>query len=231
MSPALRNAVSFTLELRESETMAAMTMARPDTVRGARARWMRRVVLLLPLTLGACGYNTIQSLDETAAKSQKDIEVQLQRRADLIPNLVSTVKGFAAQESSIFIAVANAQRGLTGALARPGGANPAELASANDALSRAITPMLTLVTSYPQLKSDAQFLKLQDELTGTENRIGTSRTDYNNAVNEYNTYIRRFPAVMTAKVLGSKAREYFEVTDAAKREVPTVDFNAAPAKP
>jgi LemA protein len=229
MSPARRHAVSFTLELRESETMAAMTMARPDTVRGARARWMRRVVLLLPLTLGACGYNTIQSLDETAAKSQKDIEVQLQRRADLIPNLVATVKGFAAQESSIFVAVANAQRGLTGALARPGGANPAELASANDALSRAIVPMMTLVTSYPQLKSDAQFLKLQDELTGTENRIGTSRTDYNNAVNEYNTYIRRFPAVMTAKVLGSKAREYFEVTDAAKREVPTVDFNAAPA--
>jgi LemA protein len=211
--------------------MAAMTMARPDTVRGARARWMRRVVLLLPLTLGACGYNTIQSLDETAAKSQKDIEVQLQRRADLIPNLVATVKGFAAQESSIFVAVANAQRGLTGALARPGGANPAELASANDALSRAIVPMMTLVTSYPQLKSDAQFLKLQDELTGTENRIGTSRTDYNNAVNEYNTYIRRFPAVMTAKVLGSKAREYFEVTDAAKRAVPTVDFNAAPAVP
>jgi LemA protein len=187
-------------------------------------------LLLLPLALGACGYNSIQTLDETAAKSQKEIEVQLQRRADLIPNLVATVKGFAAQESSIFVAVAQAQRGLTGALARPGGANPAELATANDALSRAVLPMMTLVTSYPQLRSDTQFLKLQDELTGTENRIAVSRTDYNNAVNEYNSYIRKFPAVMTAKVLGSKPREYFEVTDAAKRAAPTVDFTA-PAVP
>jgi LemA protein len=227
--PVPRQVVPFTSELRESETMRAMKMARPDTVRGARATWLRRAVTLLPLVLGACGYNTIQTLDETAAKSQKEIEVQLQRRADLIPNLVATVKGFAAQESSIFIAVANAQRGLTGALARPGGANPAELASANENLSRAILPMMTLVTSYPKLSSDAQFLKLQDELTGTENRVAVSRTDYNNAVNEYNAYIRKFPAVMTAKVLGSKPREYFEVTDAAKRAAPTVDFNAAPA--
>ena len=209
--------------------MRAMTMARSDTVRSARARWLRRAVMLLPLALGACGYNTIQTLDETAAKSQKEIEVQLQRRADLIPNLVSTVKGFAAQEKTIFEAVARAQSGLTGALARPGGANPSELASANENLSRAIVPMLTLVTSYPKLSSDAQFLKLQDELTGTENRIAVSRTDYNNSVNEYNAFIRKFPAVMTAKVLGSKPREYFEVTDAAKREAPTVDFNAAPA--
>ncbi len=220
--------------------MRAMTMARSDSRRSLHTRWMRRAVMLLPLALGACGYNTIQTLDETAAKSQKEIEVQLQRRADLIPNLVATVKGFAAQESSIFVAVAQAQRGLTGALARPGGANPAELASANDALSRAVLPMMTLVTSYPQLKSDAQFLKLQDELTGTENRIAVSRTDYNNSVNSYNSYIRKFPAVMTAKVLGSKPREYFEVTDAAKREAPTVDFSPttpapaaapAPAKP
>ena len=230
-SPVLREAVLFNSEPRESETMRAMTMARPDTVRGARARWMRRAVLLLPLMLGACGYNTIQSLDETAAKSQKEIEVQLQRRADLIPNLVATVKGFAAQEKTIFEAVAKAQSGLTGALARPGGANPAELASANDNLSRAVLPMMTLVTSYPKLSSDAQFLKLQDELTGTENRVAVSRTDYNNAVNEYNAFIRKFPAVMTAKVLGSKPREYFEVTDAAKRAAPTVDFNATPATP
>ena len=209
--------------------MRAMTMAPGNTVRGARARWLRRAVMLLPLALGACGYNTIQTLDETAAKSQKEIEVQLQRRADLIPNLVATVKGFAAQESSIFIAVAKAQQGLTGALARPGGANPAELANANDNLSRAVLPMMTLVTSYPKLSSDAQFLKLQDELTGTENRVAVSRTDYNNAVNEYNAFIRKFPAVMTAKVLGSKPREYFEVSDASKRAAPTVDFNATPA--
>lgn len=211
--------------------MREMTMARPDPVRGVRARWLRRAVMLLPLALGACGYNTIQTLDETAAKSQADIEAQLKRRADLIPNLVATVKGFATQESSIFVAVAQAQRGLTGALARPGGTNPAELAQANDALSRAVLPMMTLVTSYPQLRSDAQFMKLQDELTGTENRIGVARTDYNNAVSQYNAYIRKFPAVMTAKVVGSKPREYFEVSNAADREAPKVDFSAPQAAP
>ena len=189
------------------------------------ARWLRRLALALPLVLAGCGYNTIQTLDERAAKSQKDIEVQLQRRADLIPNLVNTVKGYAAQEEKIFIAVAEAQRGLTGALGRPGGTNPQELATANDNLNRAIAPLLTLVTSYPQLKSDQQFLRLQDELTGTENRIGVSRQDYNTAVQAYNEYIRKFPAVLTAKVIGSKPREYFEVTDPGKREVPNVDFS------
>jgi LemA protein len=215
-------------------TMRAPTMA-SETLAPRAMRWVRRAVLLLPLTLGACGYNTIQSLDERSAKAQKDIEVQLQRRADLIPNLVNTVKGFAAQETAIFTKVAEAQSGLTGALARPGGASPAELASANDNLTRAIAPMLTLVTSYPNLKSDTQFLNLQAELTGTENRIAVSRTDYNTSVEEYNSTIRKFPAVLTAKVIGSKAREYFEVTNPASREAPKVEFNApataAPAAP
>lgn len=203
-----------------------MTIAMPTTARPARGtRWLRRLALVLPLALAGCGYNTIQSLDERAAKSQKDIEVQLQRRADLIPNLVQTVKGYAAQEERIFVAVAEAQRGLTGALGRAGGTDPRELASANDNLNRAIAPLLTLVMSYPQLKSDQQFLRLQDELTGTENRIGVSRQDYNTAVQQYNEYIRKFPAVLTAKVTGAKPREYFEVTDASKREVPTVDFS------
>lgn len=211
-------------------TMRAPTMA-PVTTAPRVTRWLRRAVLLLPLTLGACGYNTIQSLDERAAKAQKDIEVQLQRRADLIPNLVNTVKGFAAQETAIFTKVAEAQRGLTGALGRPGGASPAELASANDNLTRAIAPMLTLVTSYPTLKSDTQFLNLQAELTGTENRIAVSRTDYNTAVQDYNATIRKFPAVLTAKVIGSKPREYFEVSNPASREAPTVDFGGSPAAP
>lgn len=205
--------------------MTTTTTAR----RPVGARWLRRLALVLPLALAGCGYNEIQSLDERAAKSQKDIEVQLQRRADLIPNLVQTVKGYASQEERIFVAVAEAQRGLTGALGRPGGANPQELASANDNLNRAIAPLLTLVTSYPQLKSDQQFLRLQDELTGTENRIGVSRQDYNEAVRQYNEYIRKFPAVLTAKVTGAKAREYFEVTDAGKREVPKVEFDTKPA--
>jgi LemA protein len=156
--------------------------------------------------------------------------VQLKRRADLIPNLVATVKGFAAQETAILTRVAEAQRGLTGALGRPGGANPQELSQANDNLSRALVPVFTLVTSYPQLQSNQQFLQLQDELTGTENRIAVARTDYNGAVREYNTLIRTFPTAVTAKATGAKAREYFGITAAGDREVPRVDFGgSAPA--
>lgn len=185
-----------------------------------------------------CGYNRIQTLDEQAAQAKQQIEVQLQRRADLIPNLVATVKGYATQEETIFTRVAEAQRGLTGALARPGGGDPQELANANENLSRALIPMMTLVTSYPQLQSNQQFMRLQDELTGTENRIATSRSDYNSAVREYNTLIRTFPTAVTAKVTGAKQRTYFEVTNAGAREAPTVDFSrpgaapgAAPAAP
>ncbi|MDF1504176.1 LemA family protein [Roseisolibacter sp. H3M3-2] len=185
------------------------------------------VALAVGLALGptGCGYNRIQTLDEQAAQAKQQIEVQLQRRADLIPNLVATVKGYAQQEETIFTRVAEAQRGLTGALARPGGGDPTELANANENLSRALVPMLTLVQAYPQLQSNQQFLRLQDELTGTENRIATARTDYNGAVREYNTLIRTFPTALTAKVTGAQQRTYFEVTDAAARSAPTVDFS------
>ena len=177
------------------------------------------------LLLSGCGYNTIQSLDEQAAQAKQQIEVQLQRRADLIPNLVNTVKGFAGQEERIFTTVANAQRGLVGALQRPGGTDPRELANANENLSRALVPFFTLVQAYTQLTSNQQFLRLQDELTGTENRIAVARTDYNQSVQQYNTYIRRFPQAVTARVTGAKPREYFEVTDPGARQVPTVDFS------
>lgn len=206
-------------------------MTRPHTV-PTPARPRRRSFLATLLLAGAlaaggptgCGYNRIQQLDEQASQAQQQIEVQLKRRADLIPNLVATVKGFAAQETTILSRVAEAQRGLTGALSRPGGANPQELAQANDNLTRSLVPVFTLVTSYPQLQSNQQFLQLQDELTGTENRIAVSRTDYNNAVREYNTLIRTFPTALTAKATGAKTRQYFEITNAGDREVPRVDF-------
>src|SRR5918998_1350643 len=175
-----------------------------------RRRWttIAAAALLSAAVVGGsgCGYNRIQTLDEQAAQAKQQIEVQLQRRADLIPNLVATVKGYAQQEETIFTRVAEAQRGLVGALGRPGGTDAAELAQANDNLSRALVPMITLVQAYPQLQSNQQFLRLQDELTGTENRIAVSRTDYNNAVRQYNTYIRRFPQAVTARVTGAKAR-------------------------
>ena len=212
-----------------------MTATRPTpaTARPGRLRRRLAAALLLVGALAAggptgCGYNRIQQLDEQASQAQRQIEVQLKRRADLIPNLVATVKGFAAQETAILTRVADAQRGLTGALSRPGGANPQELAQANDNLSRSLVPVFTLVTSYPQLQSNQQFLQLQDELTGTENRIAVSRTDYNNAVREYNTLIRTFPTAVTARATGAKPRTYFAISNAGDREVPTVDFNAAP---
>jgi LemA protein len=198
---------------------------------------LARVVLVAGATasLGGCGYNQIQTLDEQAAAAKQQIEVQLQRRADLIPNLVNTVKGFAQQESEVLTAVTAARSGLVGALQKPGGTDPRELADANAALTTSLGRLNSLVIeSYPQLRSNENFLKLQDELTGTENRIAVARQDYNSAVQGYNGYIRQFPQVVTAKVTGAKPREYFEVSNAAAREAPTVDFGkpaAAPALP
>ena len=183
--------------------------------------------LLLVVGLSGCGYNQIQTLDERANEANSRIQVQLQRRADLIGNLVNTVKGYAAHEEAVFTRVAEARAGLTGAIGR---GNPQEMAQANEQVSGALRQLLVTVENYPQLKADQGFLRLQDELTGTENRIAVARTDYNQTANEYNTYIRRFPAALTAKATGAKPREYFEVTNPASLEAPTVDFSKTPAK-
>lgn len=203
-------------------------MAFQAFMRSSRRRAMLVALALpltLPMTFGACGYNTIQSYDEQAAQAKQNIDAQLQRRADLIPNLVNTVKGFAAQEEKVLSEVTQARAGLMGALQKPGGSDPAELANANAQLTGALGRMNIAIEAYPQLKSNENFLRLQDELTGTENRIAVARTDYNGAVRLYNEYIRQFPAVMTAKATGAKPRTYFEVTDSAARAVPTVDFS------
>lgn len=193
-----------------------------------RQRWMA-LVLPFALALTGCGYNAIQKYDEQATAAQGQIEVQLQRRADLIPNLVSTVKGYAQQEQDVFVKVAQARSGLLGAVQAH---DPAQMADANQQLTGALGRLMVVAEAYPQLKSDQSFLRLQDELTGTENRIAVARTDYNGAVETYNAYIRTFPQVLTAKVTGAKARVYFNVTNPGAREAPTVDFSkpAAPAK-
>ena len=178
------------------------------------------VVALLAL-FGVSAYNSIQTKDEAAAAAKQQIEVQLQRRADLVPNLVETVKGFAKQEMTIFTEVAQARAGLAGAVR---GGNVGEMARANDAMTGALGRLLAIAENYPQLKSDQNFLRLQDELSGTENRIAVARTDYNGAVRDFNTYIRKFPAVIVAKLSGAAAREYFEVQSEAAREVPKVSF-------
>ena len=191
----------------------------------------RRKVAALALVMLAsgCGYNSIQTYDEQASAAQGQIETQIQRRADLIPNLVSTVKGYAQHEETIFTEVANARSRL---LSAKGGGDPEAMANANAQMSGALGRLLAISENYPQLKADANFRQLQDELTGTENRIAVARTDYNDAVRQYNTYIRQFPTTLTAKVTGAKQRKYFEVTDPAMRGgAPSVDFSKPPKTP
>jgi len=179
--------------------------------------------LLLSLALVAgCGYNQIQTLDEQVNAGESQIKVQLQRRADLIPNLVETVKAYAKQEQTIFIAVAEARAKLAGAVQ---GGNLEEMAAANAALNAPLGRLLAIVENYPQLKSNENFRALQDQLEGTENRIAVARQDYNESVKTYNAYIRRFPQVLTAKILGKKSRAYFELQTPGAGEAPKVDFS------
>lgn len=181
-----------------------------------RMRWL---VLGLALTAG-CGYNTIQTYDEQVNAAQAQIKVQLQRRADLIPNLVETVKGYAKQEQSIFTEVAEARAKLAGAVQSN---DLQQMGAANTALTAPLGRLLAIAENYPQLKSNENFKALQDQLEGTENRIGVARQDYNEAVNRYNAYIRQFPAVLTAKVIGKGPRDYFKEEPGAAA-VPKVSF-------
>ena len=189
----------------------------------------RRLFLaLLPVTLAGCGYNQIQRYDENAQQAKQQIDVQLQRRADLVPNLVATVKGYAAHEEAVFTNVAQARAGLLGAI-KTGDA--AQEANANLAMTGALGRLLAIAEAYPQLKADQSFLRLQDELAGTENRVATARNDYNQAVQAYNSFIRTFPQAITAKLTGAKARTYFEASSGAAT-APVVDFSkTAPVSP
>ena len=181
-------------------------------------RWAWTLALL---ALPACGYNRIQTLDEQVNGYAGQIKVQLQRRADLVPNLVETVRGYAQQEVTIFTAVADARSRLSGAVQ---GGNLQEMAAANQGLTGALGRLLAISENYPQLKSNENFRALQDELTGTENRISVARQDYNAAVGQFNSFIRRFPYNLTAKVFGlSKPREYFEAQTGSEK-APEVKF-------
>ena len=182
---------------------------------------MRRLVIVLAvLTLSGCGYNRIQSLDEQVNAFRSQIEVQLQRRSDLIPNLVETVKGFTDQELEIFDRITSARAALSGAVQ---GGSVAEMATANQALSTTLGRLIAIAEDNPEIQSNENFRTLMDQLEGTENRIAVARRDYNEAVRAYNASIRRFPAVLTAKAIGADAREYFEAEEGA-RDAPQVDF-------
>jgi LemA protein len=179
------------------------------------------LTLLAAALLGGCGYNTIQTMDERVNQAQGQIQTQLQRRADLIPNLVNTVKGVTKQEDTVFISIANARARLGGAIQT---GNIRQMAAADSMLTQGLGRLLAIAENYPQLRSSENFRQLQDQLEGTENRISVARQDYNAAVGEYNAYIRRFPYNLTAKVFGmGQAREYFEAA-AGAAEAPKVTF-------
>jgi LemA protein len=192
---------------------------------------MKRRWLWLPLLALAagCGYNHIQELDERTNQTRANIDTELLRRNDLIPNLVATVDAAAKFEQQTQTRIAEARAGLTQAreqLARAvqSKAPTEEVSQANTAVSDQLRMFINVsVEAYPDLKSNANFIRLQDELTETENRLAVSRRDFNEAVNQYNTYIRKFPQVITAKVTGADRKEQFEAP-ASATAAPQVQF-------
>lgn len=187
------------------------------------------VLVVTALFVSGCGYNTIQQLDESVEQMEGNIDAELQRRNDLIPNLVATVEEVARFEQETQVGVAQARSGLTQSQQRmsealQSDAPTPELAAANADLQRNLRLFINVaVEAYPTLRANENFTRLQDELTETENRISVSRRDYNESVTTYNTYIRRFPQVLTAKVIGADRREQFEAAEGAE-QAPRVEF-------
>ena len=197
---------------------------------------MLRILLVLVLAafLSGCGYNQIQSKDEAVTAAWSQVLNVYKRRADLVPNLVATVKGYASHEERVFTEVANA-RAKVGSINVDAGdaASLQQFQQAQGELQSAIGRLLVVSENYPQLKADQNFLQLQAQLEGTENRISVERQRYIATVQDYNTYIRRFPVNLTAKLFGYKVKPNFGVeNEAAIQEAPAVDFGApAPATP
>jgi LemA protein len=175
------------------------------------------VGVLLLAGAAVSNYNTLVSLNADVDNKWAQVENQLQRRNDLIPNLVETVKGFAAQEQKVFGDIADARARMAGAR------SPQEVMDANQELEGALARLLLVVERYPELRSNENFLRLQDELAGTENRIAVERQRYNDGVTGYNVKIRSFPTLLFARLLGFTEKPLFEVAEGAEA-VPRVDF-------
>lgn len=187
-----------------------------------RSRYSPVLLLGLVVMASGCSYNRLQRLDEQINQAQGQIKVQLQRRADLIGNLVNTVKGMTKQEDTVFLGIAAARAKLAGAAA---GNDVQAMGEANAAMNAPLSRLLAISENYPTLRSSDNFKQLQDELTGTENRIATARTDYNTTVQQFNSAIRQFPTIITAKLFGlGKPRPYFDLTTPGAANVPTVKF-------
>jgi LemA protein len=171
------------------------------------------IILAIPVS----GYNSLVSLEQTVNSAASNIDTQLQRRSDLIPNLVNTVKGYATQEKTIFTDIADARSRLAGAT------NVQDQANADGALSSSLSRLLVIAENYPDLKSNQNFRDLSIQLEGTENRIAIARQDYNTAVTNYNTKRRVFPNNIISSLFGFQEKPLYKATEGAK-EVPSVDF-------
>jgi LemA protein len=191
--------------------------------------WIAIGIIALLLVVGFSGYvgakNQMVTKNETVKAAWSQVDIVLQRRADLIPNLVETVKGFALQEQTVFGDIAKARSQLLGAT------TPADKIAANKQLDGALGRLLVVVENYPQLKSNENFLRLQDELAGTENRIAVERKRYNDSLQDYNTYIGLFPNSFWAGLAGFKRNDAYFAASEGSRTVPKVDFGARPNAP
>ena len=193
------------------------------------------IVILLVLILGGSAigsYNTLVTRQQAVSAQWSQVENQMQRRADLIPNIVATVKGIAGLEERVFTRIAEARSQLLSTIQNPNSTTEDKIAADNN-LNQALRDggllgtggrFLSITENYPQLKSNESFLKLQDELAGTENRLATARNDYTNAAQDYNTTRNRFPTVLVAGLMGFKQQPYFKADEGA-RQAPKVDFS------
>src|SRR5271170_8190955 len=199
---------------------------------------MRKILTMLAalatLSLTNCGYNAIQTNDEQVKSAWSEVLNQFQRRADLVPNLVNSVKGFAKQEKDVLLGVTNARAKVGSIQATPELVNDpgafAKFQAAQGELSGALSRLMVVTENYPQLKSDQNFRDLQAQLEGTENRITVARNRYIQAVQNYNSFVRSFPVNLTAMIFGYKTKANFAVeNEAAISKPPSVDFAPAPA--
>ena len=174
-------------------------------------------IIFIPGAWSIGTYNGLVGLKENVDNQSSNISTQLQRRSDLIPNLVSTVKGYTSHESEVLNEISNSRTKLAGAQSM------SEKAQADSQLSSALNRLLVVVENYPNLKADSQFTALTDELSGTENRIAVSRRDYNSAVKEYNQKIKTFPANIISGMFGFSSADYFEAVEGSEK-APTVTF-------
>ncbi|KGA84680.1 LemA family protein [Lysinibacillus fusiformis] len=177
------------------------------------------VIILIVLALVLIPkYNSLVTAEENVDSKWAQVENQLQRRYDLIPNLVESVKGYANHEQQIIVDITNARAQMSNAN------TPKQQAVANDALTGALSRLLVVVENYPNLKADANFRQLMDELAGTENRLAVAREDYNNEVQQFNKHVKRFPGNLMAGMFGFEQKEYFKAAAGAE-QAPSIDFS------